>query len=356
MAESSSDTPRAYPEVFTTIPPPVTEKKIGQLSAEQIRQFYDEGYVIVEDYFTDEELQPCKDAISGLVEGLAQKLYDGGKIDKMYREFGLFQRLTELNKAFPGSHILMFKQGLLPEAFQELWCNEKLLNMCEQFIGPDVACHPVWNLRAKPPNVDTTVVPWHQDSAYFCEESYDHMIMIAWIPFLDTDANNGGMQVMRGSQKKGVVAKHTCGVGDTWFVDLSEEEMERTMGVDPENDVITCHVPYRGMLLFNNITAHRSVHNISNDVRWSVDLRWQSPHDKWGFYNIAEGIPFKTAGKPVTPDWKKFLSVNRKEVWQKRHYKKVLEADPFDTTVTGPWFGRWDIVSDNRHTDAFRQA
>lgn len=34
--------PRAYPEPFTVIPPPVKEKKVGQLSAEQIKQFYED--------------------------------------------------------------------------------------------------------------------------------------------------------------------------------------------------------------------------------------------------------------------------------------------------------------------------
>ena len=67
-----------------------------------------------------------------------------------------------------------------------------------------------------------------------------------------------------------------------------------------------------------------SLANVSNDVRWSIDLRWQSPHENWGFYDIAEGILFRTARDgDVTPDWDKFLSVDRKEVWQKKYFKQV---------------------------------
>lgn len=65
----------------------------------------------------------------------------------------------------------------------------------EQLVGPEVSCHPVWNLRPKVPKNDATAVPWHQDSGYFDQESYDHIIPTTWIPFLDTNANNGGMQV-----------------------------------------------------------------------------------------------------------------------------------------------------------------
>ena len=67
-----------------------------------------------------------------------------------------------------------------------------------------------------------------------------------------------------------------------------------------------------------------SLPNFSNDVRWSVDLRWQSPHHKWGFYDIAEGVLFRDRKQgDVNPDWKKFLSINRKEVWQRMHFDKV---------------------------------
>lgn len=30
------------------------------------------------------------------------------------------------------------------------------------------------------------------------------------------------------------------------------------------------------------------------------------------------------------------------------------EMDPFDTTITGPWIGRWEAVNHNKHTDAFK--
>ena len=44
----------------------------------------------------------------------------------------------------------------------DLWSCDKLVNMAEQVLGPDVAGHPVWNLRVKTPRNDATLVPWHQ--------------------------------------------------------------------------------------------------------------------------------------------------------------------------------------------------
>jgi len=39
-----------------------------------------QGYTVVEDFFSPEELQPCRDAIANMVDVLATKLHDAGKI------------------------------------------------------------------------------------------------------------------------------------------------------------------------------------------------------------------------------------------------------------------------------------
>ena len=65
------------------------------------------------------------------------------------REAGLYERLVLLDKQFPGAAVLLHKLGQLPEAFRRLWANDRLLNVAEQIIGPNIAGHPVWNLRPK---------------------------------------------------------------------------------------------------------------------------------------------------------------------------------------------------------------
>lgn len=344
-----------HPLPFITMPPQPKEKKPGQLSEKQLKQYFDEGYTVVEDFFTPGELQPCRDSISQMVDNLADKLHQAGKITEKFEEYGLFQRLTKLEEAYPGSNILLFKSQKMPKSFQNLWCNERLLNIMEQILGPEVAGHPVWNLRTKTPNSRAVDIPWHQDSAYFSNESYDHMIATAWIPFLDATEENGCMQVARNGHRKGKVATHQCCAGPTWYVMLEEEEMKKTLDVDIEKDILTLPIKYGGFLLFNNITPHRSLMNYSNEIRWSVDLRWQSPKHHWGFYDIGEGVLFRSAEKEIKePDWEKFFSVDRKEIWQKKYFAQKDEMDPFDTTITGPWIGRWEVVNHNKHTDAFK--
>ena len=50
----------------------------------------------------------------------------------------------------------------LNQGFRNLWSNERLLNLIEQLIGPDIMGNPVWNVRPKVPGNEALVIPWHQ--------------------------------------------------------------------------------------------------------------------------------------------------------------------------------------------------
>lgn len=67
------------------------------------------------------------------------------------------------------------------------------------------------------------------------------------------------------------------------YVDLSRDKMVEELGVDPEENGVVCEVPLGSVLLLNNLIPHRSLDNMSNAVRWSLDLRWQDPGQPTGF-------------------------------------------------------------------------
>lgn len=43
----------------------------------------------------------------------------------------------------------MHKRGVLPAEVASLWSSETLIRIAKQLLGPDIAGHPVWNLRTK---------------------------------------------------------------------------------------------------------------------------------------------------------------------------------------------------------------
>ena len=73
------------------------------------------------------------------MEILANKLYEGGKIQDKCEKAGFYKRLTLLEQQFKGAAVLLHKMGYLPVGFRNLWSNERLLNVVEQMIGPNIA-------------------------------------------------------------------------------------------------------------------------------------------------------------------------------------------------------------------------
>lgn len=260
--------------------------------------------------------------------------------------------MIHLENQFPGANILLFKiVDHLPVPFQQLWENERLLNVVEQFLGPDIAGHPVWNLRTKTPCNEEVTVPWHQDNAYLEPSCLATLQATAWIPLLDATKENGCMQVVRGGHRRGITATHTCCAGNTWYVDLAEDEMEKTLGVDMSKDVVTCEFPKGGVLFLNNAIPHRSLQNYSSNTRWSIDLRWQKPSLPNGFYNLKDCVIMRKANDPsFKADWSVFAGQDRNKLQDKSVNKE--DGDDFSTIVTGPWMLRWKITNENRHTRA----
>ncbi|XP_069117191.1 uncharacterized protein [Argopecten irradians] len=283
-----------HPEVYDTraIPKTTAEPKVGQLSQEDVRKFFEDGYVLVKDVFSNEKLEACKNAINQMADDLAQKLYKAGKITDLCSDSGFSDRLIKLEKQFPGANVLFIKQAKMTQAFRDLWTDDALLNIIEQLIGPDIAGSPVWNLRAKVPRDEATTVPWHQD--------YDR-----W------------SQIREGSNTPVLSWRHVvCHVGG---------------GRDGENI---------------------SLDNISDHIRWSVDLRWQSPNHPYGYYNLKDGVVFRTKDDPNhVVDWDTFDGVDRFQVTNDAVTEKPQEAKEaeFDTSIQGPWMKKWEIVHINKH-------
>lgn len=87
-------------------------------------------------------------------------------------------------------------------------------------------------------------------------------------------------------------------------MELQEKEMEKVLDTDMENDIVTCEVPFGGMVLLNNCIPHRSLENYSDKIRWSLDLRWQDPKNPTGFYDLKESVVMKKADDPnYQIDW-----------------------------------------------------
>ena len=349
----------------------------GPLSEAQVKQFHEEGFVVVHDIVPHEFLEGAKSAINDLTSNIAKRLKMTGRIEDDLPDEPFASRLIKLDEQFEHTNVLLHKNGVLPGGIQDLWSHPHLLDAASQILGEDedIMGHPVWNIRCKTPEAlsqGQATVPWHQDNSYLSEECWDKLQVTAWVPLVDATLENGCMQVLRQGHLPGVTATHSCCVGGTWYNDLEVEEMEKTIlsatgGRDVEEETVTCEVPFGGVLFLNNVIPHRSMVNNTNDIRWSLDLRWQRAGEPNGFHGLKESVLMrdgKDRSKPV--QWAGFADVDRTKlqkgegVMEEEVTKAVEEAGEaegavadggeFDTTISGPWMHRWDLTHHNRHT------
>ncbi len=251
-----------------------------RLSDEQVRQYLDDGFLVVEDVFSRQEMQPALDEFERIVDEVAEQLFEAGEIEDKHAGEDVYTRLISLENECRGGGPLFGQRETPRPALAKIWASDKLLDMVEQFIGPDISGHPVCVLRAKTPDATLVSVDWHQDSAYAVEEAAKTLQPTAWIPFLDATIENGTLEVIRGSHKPRRIFAHDLGAhvghSESSYLYIKEENL-------PPGDVVACEAQMGSVVWHSNVLVHRSTENRSDKVRWSCDIRYQRPGETSGY-------------------------------------------------------------------------
>jgi len=255
-----------------------------KLTQEQVEEFRREGVIVAENILSDADFAPVIAAYEEFLDKRAHELLAEGKISELHegepfdRRFAsLYDQSKEINRG------LDIMEARLPEMFEFLR-NDNLLDAVETLIGSEITCSPIQHIRAKPParcEADQAAsffnVPWHQDAGVTWEEADDSDIVTCWMPLVDATVENGCMEVLPGVWKQGF-REHQAEGGTTIRPDLMPDTAPRP-------------VPVRkgGVIFMHRHTPHRSTSNLSEGVRWSLDLRYQKT-----------GTP---TGRPFHPDF-----------------------------------------------------
>eukprot|EP00494_Astrolonche_serrata_P028262 UN28527 len=259
--------------------------KKGPLTAKQIEEFFEHGYLVVDNLYSKKDIEKALKSVEEMVDNLAKKCFKSGKIKDLYANLPMDERLYKIKDEFPDAIIHFIKAGVMPMSFCNLHQNEKLLSMWEQLgFGPNIAAHCAWNLRVKVPQLPEAEVPWHQDNSYWEPRvwNWDYPIVTAWIPLVDATKDNGCLQFVKGSHKSGKVAPHTVPFHDTWYTDLSAQNISKELLNGEKMEKFTETVPCKtgGAILFGPHVVHRSITNNSKGVRWSCDFRFHTVPQK----------------------------------------------------------------------------
>lgn len=126
------------------------------------------------------------------------------------------------------------------------------------------------------------------------------------------------------------------------YVEMDEADAAQQLGINLTEDCVTCEVPFGGALLLNNLIPHRqdsnsvlncaapvcttskafyrlgplflcrSLSNKSQQIRWSLDLRFQRLKEPNGFYGLKPCIALRKQDEPhLTIDWSTWANLDR---------------------------------------------
>ncbi|MDB6167792.1 MAG: hypothetical protein JWM88_656 [Verrucomicrobia bacterium] len=247
------------------------------LSPQQVRFFHEEGYVIVPNVFDPSDLEPLRRELHQEIGRKARELKAAGKLADLHEELDFDHQLAALHRDSQenGEILIRHLEGLrgggfhAPEMFDVI-AHPKMLAGVGALLGTEeLVASSVYRVRPKLPKIGRGVVPWHQDSGYFATHCDEHLIVTCWVPLVDATVENGCMQILPRAHL-GKVATHHTG-GNAGFLVIKDEDLP-----DDPRKAVTAACPRGGVVFMTNRTPHCSTPNYSEQIRWSVDLRYQS--------------------------------------------------------------------------------
>jgi ectoine hydroxylase-related dioxygenase (phytanoyl-CoA dioxygenase family) len=215
------------------------------LSSEQVSAFYKDGYIIVKNFCSKQEID---------------KLYGTAIEDNAMRNNALdlndqSGKKTRLSLWFtPGNDV-----------FGYLTRSEKVINSVAWLLDSDApVCHFHSKLMQKEPRVGGAW-EWHQDYGYWYKNQFMFPDQLVSVMVALTHANkeNGCLQVIKGSHKLGRVNHGFAGeqVGaDMVMVNNALQTME----------LVYTELEAGDALFFHSNLLHRSEANLSEYPRWSI--------------------------------------------------------------------------------------
>ena len=262
------------------------------LTPAQVDHYRENGYLAVPDLLDPAaDIDPVLDEYAGVLDRLATDLHAQGRIAEPYAElpFGprLCQIYQETGQIFSQHFDISLQQGGIhtdspiwvgPAVFAMLR-HQRLLDVIEDLIGPEIYSNPVQHIRIKPPEThlpgvprdhhgrlagfDVGATPWHQDNGVVMPSADATDMLTVWLPLTRASLEYGCLEVVAGSHRQGLL--HHCPSSYGLYIPDSLLDSERMVSLPLERgDVIFMH----------RRTCHSSLPNTSGQVRISFDLRY----------------------------------------------------------------------------------
>ena len=218
-------------------------------------RFSEEGYEIIPNLLTTQQVEWANTSLAELIdqgfEGVQYEVEVKEGTNQQHRR-DLVRKITHYTKRSPYLRSI----SLLPVLLRHV---EELLGSKSEMV--------VENALLKPPFIGRDK-PWHQDSAIF-DLPVDCPVVGAWISLDQADEENGCMQVIPGSHKKGAVPHYML---KDW--QLCDRDV-------PEGETVNIPLNPGDCLLWDGLLFHGSQPNKSSRRRRALQFHYKPASVPW---------------------------------------------------------------------------
>jgi phytanoyl-CoA hydroxylase len=228
------------------------------MDEQQMIQFKEEGYFILENLFSSEEMDELTRKVDYYVDE-----HNASLKKREQQEEGNISRANEIT----------FTSNLVKKDtyFQRFCSQQKFVDIATSILGGDISLY--WDQAVyKRPEVEKDF-PWHQDNGYGLVLSEEYVT--CWLAMEDATIENGCIWVMPGSHKDGIVEHKKTPIG--WQCYFGE------------NPGISVELKKGSMVVFSSLLFHRSGPNVSQSIRKGYILQYIPSHVQ----NIKTGKGFR---------------------------------------------------------------
>ena len=145
--------------------------------------------------------------------------------------------------------------------------DDRLLDIVEQFIGPDIALFAAHYIAKRP--YDGQAVLWHQDGTYWPLEPME--VTTIWLAATDSTVENGCMRVLPGTQNNKLLSRAE-------LQDVDDGKNVLASGIHPsqidDSDVVDIELKAGDVSIHNPRIIHGSNANTSDKWRIGLTLRY----------------------------------------------------------------------------------
>jgi ectoine hydroxylase-related dioxygenase (phytanoyl-CoA dioxygenase family) len=251
------------------------------LTRQQVLDFERDGYLVIRDLLdVERDLAPVVAEYEVVLDDLARDLHARGEIADVYEDLPFGERMTRVYADSGRGHVQHFDFSLplgsvTPET--PIWTgpavfaalrNERILDVVESLIGPEIFANPIQHVRIKPPehlvakDLSTSATVWHQDQGVTLPEADETEMLTVWFGLSEATEESGCLHVRPGSHRMPLLPHCPTGHGPA-VPEAYLPQDYRALPVSP-GDVILLH----------RRLCHGSLPNRSDVLRWSFDLRY----------------------------------------------------------------------------------